>query len=131
MQSTGQTGGRHLPHPEHSSGMMITSMPWLKMAPNWGGQWRRQVSQLMHSDISIRNGTCFHFGLRSRFAIRSARLLAATGSQPTAGGGDADAAVIDVRPAQRTSAPPPMVTPRPATSAPVHSPHGARLGGGP
>ncbi len=74
MQSTGHTGGRHFPHPEQSSGMMITSSPWLKMAPNWGGQWRRQVSQLMHSDISIRKGACFHFGLRSRSARRSTRL---------------------------------------------------------
>ena len=56
--------------------MMITSMPWLKMAPNCGGQWRRQVSQLMHSDISIRSGAGRHFGLRSRFARRSVRLAA-------------------------------------------------------
>src|SRR3954469_26005236 len=71
MQSTGQTGGRDLPQPEHSSGTMITSIPWLKIAPNCGGQWRRQVSQLMHSAISTRNGACFHFGLRWRSAIRS------------------------------------------------------------
>ena len=46
--------------------MMITSMPWLKMAPNCGGQCRMHVSQLMQSDISMRSGTFFHFGLRSR-----------------------------------------------------------------
>ena len=47
--------------------MMITSMPWLKMAPNCGGQWRMQVSQLMQIDMSISSGTCFHFGLRARW----------------------------------------------------------------
>ena len=44
---------------------MTTSAPWLKIAPNWVGQWRRHASQLMHSDISIRSGGFFHFGLRS------------------------------------------------------------------
>src|SRR5689334_7962670 len=78
MQSTGQ-GSRHFPHPEHSSGMMITSMPWLKIAPNWGGQCRMHVSQLMHSDISIRSGTFFHFGLRSRDSSRSTRVPAVMG----------------------------------------------------
>src|SRR5579885_1760713 len=77
MQSTGQ-GSRHLPQPEHSSGTMMTSIPWLKMAPNWGGQWRRHVSQLMHSAISIRSGACFHFGLRARTAMRSSRERGAT-----------------------------------------------------
>src|SRR4051795_6856480 len=76
MQSTGHTGGRHLPQPEHSSGTMITSIPWLKMAPNCGGQWRRHVSQLMHSAISIRNGGSFHFGFRSRSAMRSGLVAA-------------------------------------------------------
>ena len=47
------SGSRHLPQPEHSSGMMITSMPWLKIAPNCGGQWRMQVSQLMQIDMSM------------------------------------------------------------------------------
>src|SRR3954447_2333868 len=92
MQSTGQTGGWHLPQPEHSSGMMMTSIPWLKMAPNWGGQWRRQVSQLMHSDISMRNGACFHFGLRSRSVMRSSRLLPATEVRLSAGPPDEAAA---------------------------------------
>src|SRR3954454_24287705 len=80
MQSTGQTGGKHLPHPEQSSGTMMTSIPWLKMAPNCGGECRRHVSQLMHSDISMRNGTCFHLGLRSRSEMRSARVAPATPS---------------------------------------------------
>src|SRR6266542_6521437 len=73
MQSTGQTG-THLPQPEQSSGTMITSMPWLKMAPNWGGQCRMHVSQLMHSDISTRRAGSFHFGLRSRASNRSSRV---------------------------------------------------------
>src|SRR5439155_16529860 len=77
MQSTGHTG-RHLPHPEHSSGTMITSIPWLKMAPNCGGQWRMQVSQLMHSDISMRSAGSFHLGLRSRDSRRSSRVAAGT-----------------------------------------------------
>ena len=64
MQSTGHAG-RHLSHPEQSSGMITTSGPWLKMAPKWLGQWRRQASQLMHSAISMRSGGFFHFGLRS------------------------------------------------------------------
>src|SRR5918997_3622545 len=75
MQSTGH-GSRHLPQPEHSSGMMMTSIPWLKMAPNCGGQWRMQVSQLMHSDISMRRGGAFHLGFRSRSSMRVWRLLA-------------------------------------------------------
>ena len=37
MQFTGHAG-RHLSHPLHSSGMMTTSGPWLKIAPKWGGQ---------------------------------------------------------------------------------------------
>src|SRR3954465_14245725 len=53
MQSTGHTGGRHFSQPEHSSGMMITSIPWLKMAPNCGGQWRVQVSRVMQVDMWI------------------------------------------------------------------------------
>ena len=69
MQSTGQ-GSRHLPQPEHSSGTMITSMLWLKMAPNCGGQWRMQVSQLMHSDISMRSGGLCHLPLRARSRMR-------------------------------------------------------------
>ena len=39
MQLTGHAG-KHLSQPLHSSGMITTSAPWLKMAPNWGGQWR-------------------------------------------------------------------------------------------
>src|SRR5256886_4949240 len=76
MQSTGQTG-THFRQPLHSSGTMITSMPWLKIAPNCSGQWRRHASQLMHSDISIRNGTFCHFGLRSCVSMRSSRVFAA------------------------------------------------------
>jgi hypothetical protein len=34
-----------------------------------------QVSQLMHSDISIRSGGAFHLGLRSRSWMRESRLL--------------------------------------------------------
>jgi AcrR family transcriptional regulator len=56
--------------------MMITSGPWLKIAPNCGGQWRRQASQLMHSSISIRNGAFCHFSLRVRVAMRSSRVAA-------------------------------------------------------
>ena len=52
MQSTGQ-GSTHFPQPEHSSGMITTSMPWLKMAPNCGGQWRMHVSQLMQMLMSM------------------------------------------------------------------------------
>ena len=75
MQSTGQ-GSTHFRHPEHSSGMITTSMPWLKMAPNCGGQCRMHVSQLMQIDMSMyRAGFC-HLGFRTRFAIRSDRLLA-------------------------------------------------------
>ncbi len=46
------------------------------MAPNWGGQARRQASQLMHIDMSMRSGADFHFGLRGRVASRSARPVA-------------------------------------------------------
>jgi hypothetical protein len=76
MQSTGQAG-RHLSHPLHSSGTMMTSTPWLKIAPNWGGHARRQASQLMHIDMSMRSGATFHFGLRWWLASRSARPVAA------------------------------------------------------
>ncbi len=69
MQSTGH-GSRHLSQPEHNSGRMITSIPWLKIAPKLGGQARKQASQLMHSDISIYIGAFGHFGLRKRFSIR-------------------------------------------------------------
>lgn len=64
MQLTGHTGGRHFPQPEHSSGRMMTSIPWLKIAPNSGGQYLRQLSQLMHSDISMRNGALRHLAWR-------------------------------------------------------------------
>jgi AcrR family transcriptional regulator len=46
------------------------------MAPNWGGQFRMQTSQLMQIDMSMRSGGSFHFGLRSRVASRSALVLA-------------------------------------------------------
>src|SRR2546421_4268556 len=73
MQSPGHTG-THLPQPEHNSGTMITSIPWLKMAPNCEGQCRMQVSQLMHSDISTRRAGSCHLGFRSRDAMRSSRV---------------------------------------------------------
>src|SRR5213083_1229625 len=76
MQSTGHTG-THFRQPLHSSGTMTTSMPWLKIAPNCSGQWRRHASQLMHSDISIRSGTFCHLGLRSCVSMRSSRVFAA------------------------------------------------------
>jgi hypothetical protein len=72
MQFTGQAG-KHLSHPLHNSGRMTTSGPWLKIAPNWGGQARRQASQLMHSSISIRNGVFCHLGFRALVAMRSER----------------------------------------------------------
>ncbi len=72
MQSTGH-GSRHFSQPLHSSGMITTSMPWLKMAPNCGGQCRMQVSQLMQIDMSISSGGFCHFGFRSRLSSRSAR----------------------------------------------------------
>src|ERR1041385_8115863 len=75
MQSTGH-GSRHFSQPEHSSGMMITSIPWLKIAPNCGGQWRRHVSQLMQIDMSILKGAFCHFGLRSRLSNRSSLVAA-------------------------------------------------------
>ena len=64
MQLTGHAG-RHLSQPLQSSGTITTSAPWLKIAPNCDGQWRRHASQLMHSDISMRSGGFFHFALRS------------------------------------------------------------------
>src|SRR3954453_19843114 len=111
MQSKGHTGGRHLPHAEHSSGTIMTSIPWLKMAPNCGGQCRRHVSQLMHSDISMRNGTCFHFGFRTRSEMRSARLAPATTSDYLAG------AFAPEAPGQRGVAAADGVAPAPAFSA--------------
>lgn len=85
MQSTGQ-GSTHFSHPEHSSGTMITSMPWLKMAPNWGGQCRMHVSQLMQIDMSIRSGGFCHLGFRSWDSSRSARVLAPIGGDGSTGG---------------------------------------------
>ena len=52
MQLTGQAG-RHLSHPEQSSGMITTSGPWLKMAPNVAGQCAQAgvaVDALRHLD---------------------------------------------------------------------------------
>src|SRR5256885_7303247 len=63
MQSTGQAG-RHFSQPLHSWGMITTSTPWLKMAPNWGGQARRQAAQFMHIDMSMRSGGALHLGVR-------------------------------------------------------------------
>jgi hypothetical protein len=72
MQSTGhtitQTG-----HPEHSSGTITTSMPLSNIAPNSGGQLRKQVSHVMHSDGSIRRGGFFQEALRDRAATRADR----------------------------------------------------------
>jgi AcrR family transcriptional regulator len=104
MQSTGH-GGRHLSQPEHSSGMMMTSIPWLKIAPSWGGQWRMQVSQLMQIDMSIRMGAFCHFGLRARSAMRSPRVAAMRARyhracpsiDPRVKGGHADAVEPDRR----------------------------------
>src|ERR1700686_3533663 len=70
MHDTGHAG-RHLSHPLHSSGTMITSTPWLKIAPNCGGQWGRQASQLMHSAIWMRSGALRHFGFRARPGMAS------------------------------------------------------------
>ncbi len=84
MQSTGH-GSRHLSQPEQSSGMMITSIPWLKIAPNCGGQCRMHVSQLMQIDMSMSSGGFFHFGLRSRSARRSSRVPAAIGGDGSTG----------------------------------------------
>lgn len=72
MQSTGQ-GSRHLSHPEQSSGRIMTSIPWLKMAPKLGGQARRHASQFMHCDMSIYIGTFGHLLLRSLLSIRDKR----------------------------------------------------------
>jgi hypothetical protein len=74
MQSTGH-GSTHLSHPEHNSGMMMTSIPWLKMAPKFGGQARRQASQLMHSLMSIYSAGFGHLEFRSRFSMRCNRAV--------------------------------------------------------
>lgn len=50
---------------------MITSIPWLKIAPKFGGHARKQASQLMHSVISIYIGGFGHLLFRSRFSIRA------------------------------------------------------------
>ena len=70
----------HFSQPEQSSGMMMTSIPWLKIAPSCGGQWRMHVSQLMQIDMSIRIGGFCHLGLRARSAMRSP-LVAAIGAR--------------------------------------------------
>ena len=72
--------------PEQSSGMMMTSIPWLKMAPNCGGQCRIHVSQLMQMDMSMSSGGFFHLGFRSRSAMRSGRLDAAIPAEGTTAG---------------------------------------------
>ena len=43
------------------------------MAPNSAGQLRRQVSQVMHSDFSMRRGGFYQVSGRARSAMRSAR----------------------------------------------------------
>lgn len=78
MQSTGHTM-THTGQPEHSSGTMTTSRPRSKIAPNSGGQLRRHVSQVIHSDDSMRRGGFFQFSLRDRVAIRADRPVLAPG----------------------------------------------------
>ena len=63
--------------------MMITSMPWLKIAPNCVGQWRMHVSQLMQIDMSMMNGAICHLGLRSWLSSRSALFPAGTSAERT------------------------------------------------
>ena len=53
----------------------MTSRPWLKMAPNWGGQCRKHVSQLIHVAMSIRNAAFSHLSLRTRSRTRSTRVV--------------------------------------------------------
>src|SRR4029453_13456755 len=77
MQSTGQ-GSTHLPQPEQSSGMITTSMPGLKIAPNRGGHERMQVSHLRQIDMSIHSGGFCHLGFRSRESSRSPLVPAVT-----------------------------------------------------
>jgi hypothetical protein len=48
------------------------------MAPNWGGQWRMHVSQLMQIDMSMMNGAICHLGLRSWLSSLSALFPAGT-----------------------------------------------------
>src|SRR5580698_7003953 len=72
MQSTGQTI-MHTGQPEHSSGTMTTSSPRSMMAPNSGGQLRRHISQLIHSEISMRRGGFFQVSPRDRTVIRPDR----------------------------------------------------------
>jgi AcrR family transcriptional regulator len=64
---------------------MITSIPWLKIAPNCGGQCRMHVSQLMQIDMSMSSGGFFHFGFRSRSARRSSRVPAAIAGDGSTG----------------------------------------------
>src|SRR5215204_240862 len=78
MQSTGQTSTQD-GQPEHSSGMITTSMPLSKMAPNSAGQLRTQVSQVMHSDASMRRGGFFQLSPRDRAWMRSSRAATAAG----------------------------------------------------
>src|SRR5829696_5759474 len=78
MQSTGQTSTQD-GQPEHSSGMITTSIPLSKMAPNSAGQLRRQVSQVMHSDASMRRGGFFQLSPRDRVSMRSFRAETAAG----------------------------------------------------
>src|SRR5688572_20672019 len=96
------------------------------MAPNWGGQCRRQASQLMQIDMSIFSGGNFHFGFRSRLSSRSARLAAPT---PRSYAAAAEAAVA--RPAERTTAEETTPISAAPTSAPTHNEIGADDGGGP
>src|SRR5215831_5084675 len=103
MQFTGHAG-KHLSQPLQSSGMMTTSAPWLKMAPNCEGQCLRHASQLMHSDISMRSGTFFHFGFRSCASMRSTRVDAAMG-RGYRGSHDSQTVAYDPRPTE------PMIDP--------------------
>ena len=71
MQSTGHAGqalvatAAQLGH-DHHVGAVVEDGAELR-----SGQCRRQASQLMHSDISMRSGGFFHFGFRSCASMRS------------------------------------------------------------
>ncbi|MCS5681576.1 MAG: hypothetical protein NZ609_03405 [Acidimicrobiales bacterium] len=51
----------------------MTSIPWLKMAPKFGGHARKHASQFMHSDMSMYMGALGHLVCRSRLSMRDFR----------------------------------------------------------
>ncbi|HJM21394.1 MAG TPA: hypothetical protein QF409_05360 [Acidimicrobiales bacterium] len=51
----------------------MTSMPWLKMAPKFGGHARRHASQFMQMDMSMHIGGFGHLAFRSRRLMRDIR----------------------------------------------------------